>query len=284
MIRNQSASIYDLIKNASYYGPVHIHSTTGVPADPALNGVHLVWNDGSKPSEWSGNRGVGWHSDQTYEENCMGFTALKVVNAPSTGGDTIWSNAQALLSTFSPGFIAYLEGLKALHSSDHQKQRAINNGTYIRRPQTDYIHPVVRVHPVTGIKGLYVNPSYTRRIVGIPEHESDAILNVIYRRIEACPDMQVRVNWEKDTVVMWDNRLTWHTAIGDYFPERRHGLRATPRAEIPISVEKYEKETGKKAKDWYNERMKGFGIDVSGERLGAGQQKVNGAAPLKAGD
>ena len=214
----------------------------------------------------------------------MGFTALKIITAPSHGGDTVWSNAQALLSTFSPGFISYLEGLKALHSSDHQKKRAEMQGTYIRRPQTDYVHPVVRVHPVTGIKGLYVNPSYTQRIVGVPQHESDAILNIIWRRIEASPDLQVRVAWEPDTVVYWDNRLTWHTATGDYFPERRHGLRATPRAEIPISVEQYEKTTGKKAKDWYLERMAGFGVDVSKERLPQSQNGVLGSQPLRDGD
>ena len=211
----------------------------------------------------------------------MGFTSLKVITAPSTGGDTIWSNSQAVLSSFSPNFIKYLEGLSALHSSDHQKQRALNAGTYIRRPQTDYIHPVVRVHPVTGIKGLYVNPSYTRRIVGVPQHESDSILRMIWKQIADCPDMQVRVHWDKDTVVYWDNRLTWHTATGDYFPERRHGLRATPMAEVPMSVEVYEKKNGKKAKDWYEERMGKFGLDVAAERqLAAGMTKV----ALKDGD
>lgn len=251
---------------ARYYGPLHIHSTTGVPSDPALNGVHVVWNDGGKPSDWLGSRGITWHSDQSYEINSMGFTSLKVVNAPSSGGDTIWANAQALLSSFSPNFIQYLEGLTAVHSSDHQKKRAEDAGTYIRRPQTDCIHPVVRVHPVTGIKGLYVNPSYTRRIVGVPQHESDAILNMIWRQIESSPDIQVRVHWDKDTIVYWDNRICYHTATGDYYPERRHGLRATPRAEIPISVNEYQKTTGKMAMDWYEERMKAFNIDVAHER------------------
>ena len=281
MFRNQAATIYDLLDNARYYGPLHVHSTTGVPTDPALEGVHTIWNDGHNRSDWLAGRGVSWHSDQSYEVNCMGFTALKVVTAPSTGGDTIWSSAQALLSTFSPNFIQYLEGLTALHSSDHQKQRALNAGTYIRRPQTDAIHPIVRVHPVTGIKGLYVNPSYTRRIVGVPEHESDSILSMIYRQLHAAPDLQCRIHWDKDTVVYWDNRICFHTATGDYYPEKRHGLRATPMAERPMSVKEYEDRTGKKAKDWYEEKMRGYGIDVAVERqLSAAAKKIS----LKDGD
>ena len=211
----------------------------------------------------------------------MGFTSLKIVTAPSNGGDTIWANAQALLSTFSPNFVQYLEGLTAFHSSDHQKQRALDAGTYIRRPQTDCIHPMVRVHPVTGIKGLYVNPSYTRRIVGVPQHESDSILNMIWTQIAASPDLQVRVHWDTDTIVYWDNRLCYHTATGDYYPERRHGLRATPRAERPMSVAEYEKKSGKKAKDWYEEKMKAYGIDVAHERQ---ISKMANKLALKDGD
>jgi len=281
VFRNQPIDIYGLLDIARYYGPLHIHSTTGVPTDPKLNGVHIVWNDGSKRSDWQGNRGVSWHSDQSYETNTMGFTSLKVITAPSAGGDTVWANAQALLSSFSPNFVQYLEGLTALHSSDHQKQRALNAGTYIRRPQTDEIHPVVRVHPVTGVKGLYVNASYTRKIMGVPQHESDAILGMIFRQIHAAEDMKVRVHWDKDTVVFWDNRICWHTATGDYFPERRHGLRATPMAERPMSVAEYEEKTGKKAEDWYEKRMKGFGINVESERQIAAKVKKLG---LKDGD
>jgi len=252
-----------------------------VPADPALRGVHTIWNDGSKRPDWLGSRGVGWHTDQSHEMNPIGFTALKIITAPSAGGDTIWAHAQAVLSTFSPGFVRYLEGLSALHSPDQQLQRAVVAGTHVRRLQDDHVHPVVRVHPVTGIKGLYVNPSYTRRIVGVSQYESDVVLDLIYRQIANCPDMQVRVHWDRDTVVMWDNRITWHTAIGDYFPERRHGVRATPMAETPMSVETFEKKTGRQAKDWYQERMKNFGFDVAGERQLAAA--ANGIA-LKDGD
>ena len=69
VFRNQPATIYDMLDIARYYGPLHIHSTTGVPTDPKLNGVHIVWNDGSKRSDWLAGRGVSWHSDQSYEIN-----------------------------------------------------------------------------------------------------------------------------------------------------------------------------------------------------------------------
>jgi len=264
VFRNQEATIYDLVKIAEHLGPLHIHSTTGVPTDPALNGVHIVWADGTKDVDRIDlDRHKNWHSDQTYEINTPGLTALKVITAPPAGGDTIWASSAALYSSFSPAFQRYLETLSALHSSDEQKKRALESGTHIRRPQTDYIHPVVRVHPVTGWKAIYVNPSYTRRIVGIPKAESDAVLAFIYLQIKECEDFKVRIHWDKDTVVYWDNRVLWHTATYDYYPYKRHALRATPVAERPISVEEYEKSTGKKAKDWYVEKMNALGEDVT---------------------
>jgi len=262
VFRNQDASIYDMLDIAAHYGPVHVHSTTGVPADPKLAAVHVVWSDGTKDFDRIDmDRPNSWHTDQAYEINPPGLTSLKVITDPPTGGDTIWCSTAAVFSSFSPAFQRYLETLHALQSSDHQKQRAINAGTYIRRPQTDFIHPVVRVHPVTGWKALYVNPSYTRRIVGIPKAESDFVLNFIYSQISQCEDFKVRIRWAKNTVVYWDNRVLWHTATYDYYPHKRHALRATPLGEKPESVAEYEKRTGQKAKDWYVEKMKALGED-----------------------
>jgi len=278
VFRNQPATIYDMVELAKYYGPLHIHSTTGIPKDPVLNGVHIVWNDGTKPFDRINyDRSSGWHSDQTYEINTPGLTSLKVVTAPESGGDTLWCSGYAVLSSFSPQFQRYLESLSALHSSDKQKQQAIDKGVYIRRPQTDCIHPVVRVHPVTGMKSLFVNSGYTRRIVGVPKAESDAILNFLYAQISGANEYQVRVRWGKDTICFWDNRCVWHTATFDYFPMKRHGLRATPVGERPMSVEQYETTTGKPALDWYREKMIALGEDVDDDEANKAVSKIAGA-------
>ncbi|KZT61966.1 TauD-domain-containing protein [Calocera cornea HHB12733] len=264
VFKNQDASIYDLLDIAAYYGPLHIHSTTGVPTDPKLAGVHVVWSDGTKDFDRIDmDRPRSWHTDQPYEINPPGLTSLKVITDPPTGGDTIWSSSAAVFASFSPQFQAYLETLYALQSSEHQKIRALQAGTYIRRPQTDFVHPVVRVHPVTGMKALYINPSYTARIVGIPKAESDFVTKFIYSQIMECEDFKVRIRWSKDQVVFWDNRVLWHTATYDYYPYKRHALRATPVAERPESVSEYEKRTGEKAKNWYEEKMKALGEDIS---------------------
>ncbi|KZT61064.1 TauD-domain-containing protein [Calocera cornea HHB12733] len=264
VFHKQEARIYDMVKLAEYYGPLHIHSTTGIPEDPALKGVHIVWNDGTKPHDWINfDRGIaGWHSDQTYEINTPGLTSLKVITAPETGGDTLWASGYAVYSSFSPQFQKYLETLSALHSSDVQKKQALDRGVHIRRPQTDCIHPVVRVHPVTGLKSLFVNSGYTRRIVGIPKAESDAVLAFLFSMVSASNEYQVRVRWGKDTICFWDNRCCWHTATYDFYPMKRHGLRATPVGERPMSVEQYEAKFGKKAKDWYKEKMRALGEPV----------------------
>jgi len=97
-------------------------------------------------------------------------------------------------------------------------------------------HPVIRRHPVTGEEALYVNRQFTRRIVGLKREESENLLNFLYDHIAKGADSQARVKWTPNTVVLWDNRITAHSAIVDYgeSKERRHGARITPQAERPI--------------------------------------------------
>jgi len=268
VFRNQPIPIKQLVELAAYYGPPHIHSVGGSVPDPDLKGALIIFNDGTKPLDRLAydRDNSGWHSDQTFEINTPGLTSLKIFEGPETGGDTSWASGYAIYSSFSPQMQKYLETLHALHSSDQQKQQAIDRGVYIRRPQTDCIHPVVRVHPVTGMKSIFVNGSYTRRIVGIPKAESDHVLRMIYDQIAYQTDTQVRIRWgTSDTVIFWDNRCVWHTPTYDYFyTHHRHGVRSTPHGERAQSVEDYEKETGKKALDWYSERLRSMGLAPEG--------------------
>ncbi|KAJ7903349.1 hypothetical protein B0H14DRAFT_3679612, partial [Mycena olivaceomarginata] len=274
--RDQEIDIHqqlDLARQVeSYFGPLHKHATTPIPRN-GLEEVHVVYNDSSRrPDPSSFSKLELWHTDVSYEIQPPSTTSLKILAGPEVGGDTLWSSGYALYSSFSPGFQKYLEGLTAVHSAVAQADGARAAGLHVRREPIESIHPVVRVHPVTGWKSIYVNPGFTRRIVGVPKAESDALLSLLFHQISENPDFQVRFKWEKNSIAFWDNRIVTHSATFDFWPATRHALRATPHGERPTSVADYEKQTGKVAKDRQLEIWRQQGLDVSN----------NGSNPTKA--
>ncbi|CED82966.1 Taurine catabolism dioxygenase TauD/TfdA [Phaffia rhodozyma] len=247
-----------------YFGRLHKHATTAVPKSGDLDEIHLVYADkNSRPDNTVFKKVELYHSDVTYELQPPGLTSLRLVAQPEVGGDTIFSSGLAAYSSFSKGFQAYLETLFAVHSGVAQAKGSEAAGNHVRRDPVETIHPIVRVHPVTGQKSIFVNPGFTRRIVGVPKSESDAILGLLYDTFVSSADHQVRASWEEGTVVFWDNRLVNHSALFDFFPARRHGVRVTPHGERPLSVAQYEEKYNAKAKDWAEERAKELGVDVS---------------------
>jgi len=260
--RDQELDIHEQLELARHWGPLHKHATTPIPREPGLEEVHVVYNDGSRrPDPTSFSKLELWHSDVSYELQPPSATSLKVITGPEFGGDTVWSSGYALYSSFSPGFQKYLEGLTAVHSAVAQADGSRAAGLAVRREPVETIHPVVRVHPVTGWKSVYVNPGFTRRIVGLPKAESDAILHLLFHQISENPDFQVRFRWQPDSIAIWDNRVVTHSAIFDFWPQTRHALRATPHGERPLSVEAYEAATGKVAKDRQLEIWKQQAVD-----------------------
>ncbi|KAI0833610.1 hypothetical protein BC628DRAFT_36102 [Trametes gibbosa] len=248
--RDQELDIHQQLDLARHWGPLHKHATTPVPREPGLEEVHVVYNDGSRRPDTSAFSKIElWHSDVSYEQQPPSTTSLKVITGPPYGGDTLWSSGYALYSSFSPGFQKYLESLTAVHSAVAQADGARAAGHTVRREPVESIHPIVRVHPVTGWKAVYVNPGFTRRIVGVPKAESDAILTLLFHQIAENPDFQVRFHWEPNSVAIWDNRIVTHSATFDFWPHTRHALRATPHGERPTSVADYERATGKAARD-----------------------------------
>ncbi|KAJ7650086.1 hypothetical protein FB45DRAFT_974154 [Roridomyces roridus] len=262
--REQDIDIHQQLDLARHFGPLHKHATTPIPRN-GLEEVHIVYNDASRrPDPSTFSKIELWHSDAsvTYEIQPPSTTSLKVITGPEYGGDTLWSSGYALYSSFSPGFQKYLEGLSAVHSAVAQAEGARAAGLHVRREPIETIHPVVRVHPATGWKSIYVNPGFTRRIVGLPKAESDAILSLLFHQISENPDFQVRFHWEKGSIAFWDNRIVTHSATFDFWPATRHALRATPHGEKPLSVEEYEKQTGKVAKDRQLEIWRQQGVDA----------------------
>ena len=119
------------------------------------------------------------------------------------------------LKRFSPAFVAFLKTLKAVHSGFEQADfsRSGRRGGVVRREPVEHIQPVVRRHPVTGEEALYVNKQFTSRIVGLKKEESEAILKFIYDHMAGSVDLQARVHWTPNTVVLWDNRITAHVRL-----------------------------------------------------------------------
>lgn len=129
---------------------------------------------------------------------------------------------------------------------------------------------------MTGIKSIFVNAVFTSRIVGVPKPESDAILGFLNRQFVVNADFQARVRWQPGTLVLWDNRVVNHSALFDFYPERRHGVRVTPQAEKPLSVAEYEKEYKKEAKNWAVERAKELGVKLPATKTDDGAVKERG--------
>lgn len=149
-----------------------------------------------------------WHTDLTCQDTPALMSILHMVTCPDYGGDTMWSNLTAAYDELSEPMRELCEGLTALHDA-HAHGHA----------ERTAIHPVVRVHPETGRKALYVNEHFTRRIVEMNVTESDALLPMLTRWV-ANPRFTVRYHWTPGTVAMWDNRATQHFVLNDFVGER----------------------------------------------------------------
>jgi len=165
-----------------------------------------------------------WHSDITFQDEPSIMAILHMVKCPELGGDTLWANAYKAYEELSPPLRDLCEGLTALHdAAPHGK------------PEATSIHPVVRVHPVTGRKSLFVNEHFTRRIVELSANESDTLLGYLTDWVSN-PRFTVRYSWQEGTVAMWDNRCTQHFVLND-FNEERIIQRVTVMGDQPQAAE-----------------------------------------------
>lgn len=214
---------------ARRFGELHTH-----PAAPHLDGHPEVFVIHAHAGSRVAN-GNGWHTDVSCDEEPPLGTMLQLHVLPSTGGDTLFASMTAAYETLSPKMQAFLSGLSARHESEH-----VYRGRYADRGVDDSgrdypsaVHPVVRTHPDSGRQALYVNPSFTTRIVELAAEESRALLEFLYRHQQR-PEFQVRFTWTENAIALWDNRCTQHFALWDYWPEERKGHRVTIRGERPF--------------------------------------------------
>jgi taurine dioxygenase len=187
--------------------------------------------------------GAGWHTDFTFQPMPPSRTVLYAVDVPEAGGDTLYCNLYRAVELLSPGLLSVLENLTAIHSAirsygpkatlkNHMENMTITNDDQIPAEQE---HPVIRVHPATGRKSLWVNPTYTIRFKDMTEAESKPLLDYL-NNLVINPSLTCRVKWEPGTLTMWDNRCTQHCATMDYQGHRREMLRTTVAGDVPFGV------------------------------------------------
>ncbi|KAH7150302.1 hypothetical protein B0J13DRAFT_549891 [Dactylonectria estremocensis] len=233
--RDQDLSPQEQRKLGDYYGEVEVHPQ--VPQVPGAPGVSVLWPALMATERDANFRQPGgasrWHTDLVHERQPAGITHLHNDTVPSVGGDTLWASGYAAYEKLSPEFRKIIDGRSAVYLSAHKyldRDHPEEGPKHIER-----VHPLVRVHPVTGWKALWVNRPMTDRIVGLDRAESDAILNYLYDVYEKNVDIQVRFKWTPRSSALWDNRITQHNASWDYAGrEPRHGTRVTSLAEKPF--------------------------------------------------
>ena len=224
--RGQELTDAQHLRFARLWGPLECNPFLPTGAQPDI--VRFAKNDSVRGVENT------WHADVTWRERPALGAVLRVTQVPPLGGDTLWADAAAAYDNLPDSVRARLDGLTAVHDfgpsigafmapdvlSDWQR----------RYPAVE--HPVVRTHPETGRRTLFVNATYTTEIVGLLTDESEELLQYLFRQLHL-PEYQVRLRWKPHTVAFWDNRATQHYAVSDYYPHRRTGERAAIEGDRP---------------------------------------------------
>jgi len=215
---------------ARRFGEPEVHPiVAGTDTHPE---VVRVW----KPAGESASFGVGWHTDNSFFERPSQATVLHGVTIPPWGGDTLFASMERAWESLSPLMRERLEGLRAVHSASRTYDPGVTGSAkYEGKAAMTYrwSDPVVRTHLESGRKSLYVNPMFTLRIAGMTPAESEALLSFLFAH-GARPEHQCRVRWQPGSVVIWDNRQTWHNALDDYREHERLMFRVTISGERPV--------------------------------------------------
>lgn len=196
-----------------------------------------------EPDETATNFGAGWHSDWSFQREPPAATLLRSEVVPPVGGDTLFADCSRAYEALSPVMQAMLAPLRAVHSASRAygtsgvfaKETARRTMEIIVSPEADktLTHPLVRTHPVTGRKALFVSPVYTVGIEGMTVKESQAILGFLFAHIVQ-DEFVYRHHWKPDMLLMWDNRCTVHFAEGGYDGHLRVMHRTTVAGDRPV--------------------------------------------------
>jgi taurine dioxygenase len=194
-----------------------------------------------------------WHSDETFRAEPPMATVLCAKEVPAIGGDTMFVSMSAAFDGLSDRMQQFISGLEAIHDlkpfralfgSSEEDRKNLQHFELLYPPQ---VHPVVRLHPVSGRKVLFVNPQFTIAIKDMDERESRSLLDTLFHQA-LIPEYQFRHHWAPHTIAMWDNRSTQHYAVNDYYPQRRYMERVTIRGGPVTGVARADPLSVRKAK------------------------------------
>jgi len=213
------------------FGPIEPHPAYEVVAGTA--DVQILESTREKPSKIE-----MWHTDMTFRPAPPMLTMLHGKVIPAYGGDTLFASMTAAYDALSPSMQKFLGGLTATHDFAHGFQESLAEpggrerlaGALAANPPVT--HPVIRTHPETHRKAIYVNSLFTVRINGLKGAESRALLELLLRHVTT-DEFTVRLNWAPETLVMWDNRATQHKPVNDFFPQHRRMHRITVVGDVP---------------------------------------------------
>ena len=187
--------------------------------------------------------GGNWHSDWSFQPQPPAATILRSEIIPPVGGDTLYCDAASAYEALSDAMKARLAPLRAIHSasraygpdSAYSRELKLRSMPIIVSPEAEktFVHPLVRTHPVSGRKALFISPVYTVGIEGMAPNEADPLLGELYKHLVQ-DQFIYRHHWREGMLVMWDNRCTMHNALGGYDGHRRVMHRTTVAGETPV--------------------------------------------------
>ena len=218
------------IKLGRYFGDLHIH-----PAAPKMKDHPEIFEINTDKNSKIANGAEDFHSDVSCDKEPPLGTMLQLHTLPECGGDTMFANMYMAYEALSHPMQKFLSGLKASHESEHFYRGRYKNESNdeVGKEYPSAIHPVIRTHPETGKKAIFVNKFFTTHIEGLEPQESKFILDFLFGYIEKT-EFQIRYRWNKYDMAFWDNRCTIHKALWDYFPNERKGRRVTIKGDIPF--------------------------------------------------
>jgi len=232
LLRNQELSEEDQVRFAERFGPpAVIHTREYIRTHPAVMLISNIREDG-KPIGALPDGEMQFHTDQCHQERPAMASMLYAIEVPSVGGNTLFANGYKAYEILPAEIKRRIEGRRALNAYDYHAA-AMKRGTRLAQGVPFYVHPVVRTHPATGRRALYVNRLMTVRIEDMPEDESDELLQLLFDHQERREFIYEHV-WRPGDLLMWDNRCTLH-ARTDFSPDERRLLRlVTILGEKPV--------------------------------------------------
>ncbi|MCZ6640017.1 MAG: TauD/TfdA family dioxygenase [Gammaproteobacteria bacterium] len=216
---------------ARRFGEIEGHRA--YPTVPGAPDVQVLESTAEAPSKIE-----AWHSDMTFRPAPPALTLLHGQIIPEYGGDTMWLSATAAYAALSAELAKFLDGLNAEHDFCQGFRESLAEpggaerlaGAVAENPPIT--HPVIRTHPESGRKAIFVNSLFTTRIEGLTPVESDVLLQFLYRHLTT-EEHTVRLSWQPGTVAIWDNRATQHKPVNDFFPQHRKMHRITIAGDEP---------------------------------------------------